>query len=148
MAKTSLPTNKLAFILLIALGLLCFVLTFFNSSKQGYQLCELLLEVASLIAEHRFQVQWASAVVAPALQGTRSVVLVHRLCCSGACGVFPGQISNPCPLHWLADSLPPVPPCATNIMAPGPIASWQIDGETVETVADFIFGGSKNHCRW
>ena len=31
------------------------------------------------------------------------------------------------------------------IMASGPITSWQIDGETV---ADFIFGGSKNHCRW
>ena len=31
----------------------------------------------------------------------------------------------------------------TNIMASGPIASWQIDGETVETVVDFIFGGSK-----
>ena len=29
------------------------------------------------------------------------------------------------------------------IMAPGPITSWEIDGETVETVADFIFGGSK-----
>ena len=31
----------------------------------------------------------------------------------------------------------------TKIMAPGPITSWQIDGETVETVADFIFLGSK-----
>ena len=31
----------------------------------------------------------------------------------------------------------------TTIMASGPITSWQIDGETVETVADFIFGGSK-----
>ena len=31
----------------------------------------------------------------------------------------------------------------TNIMAPGPITSWQIDGETVETVSDFIFRGSK-----
>ena len=31
----------------------------------------------------------------------------------------------------------------TKIMAPGPITSWQIDGETVETVTDFIFGGSK-----
>ena len=31
----------------------------------------------------------------------------------------------------------------TKIIAPGPITSWQIDGETVETVADFIFGGSK-----
>ena len=34
------------------------------------------------------------------------------------------------------------------IMAPGPITSWQIDGETVETMADFIFGASKNHSRW
>ena len=36
----------------------------------------------------------------------------------------------------------------TKIMASGPITSWQIDGETVETVADFIFLVSKNHCRW
>ena len=36
----------------------------------------------------------------------------------------------------------------TKIMASGPITSWQIDGETVETVTDFILGGSKNHCRW
>ena len=36
----------------------------------------------------------------------------------------------------------------TKIMASGPITSWEIDGETVETVADFIFLGSKNHCRW
>ena len=34
------------------------------------------------------------------------------------------------------------------IMASGPIISWQIGGETVETVSDFILGGSKNHCRW
>ena len=34
------------------------------------------------------------------------------------------------------------------IMASGPITSWQIDGETVETVTDFIFGGLQNHCRW
>ena len=35
----------------------------------------------------------------------------------------------------------------TKIMASGPITPWQIDGETVETVADFIFGGIQNHCR-
>ena len=35
----------------------------------------------------------------------------------------------------------------TKIMASGPVTSWQIDGETVEIVADFIFLGSKNHCR-
>ena len=34
------------------------------------------------------------------------------------------------------------------IMASSPITSWEIDGETVETVADFTFLGSKNHCRW
>ena len=36
----------------------------------------------------------------------------------------------------------------TKIMAPGPIASWQIDGEKVETVTDFLFLGSKNYCRY
>ena len=36
----------------------------------------------------------------------------------------------------------------TKIMASGPITSWQIDGERVEIVTDFIFEGSKNHCRW
>ena len=41
----------------------------------------------------------------------------------------------------------------TNSMASGPITSWQIDGETVETVTDFIFWGSKitadgDCCRW
>ena len=34
----------------------------------------------------------------------------------------------------------------TKIMASGPITSWQIDGETVEIVTDFIFGGLQNHC--
>ena len=33
------------------------------------------------------------------------------------------------------------------IMASSPITSWHIDGETMETVTDFILGGSKNHCR-
>ena len=36
----------------------------------------------------------------------------------------------------------------TKIMASGPITSWEIDGETVETVSDFILGGLQNHCRW
>ena len=36
----------------------------------------------------------------------------------------------------------------TKIMASCPIASWQIDGETVETVSDFIFWGLQNHCGW
>ena len=33
------------------------------------------------------------------------------------------------------------------IMASGPITSWEIDGETVETLSDFIFWGLQNHCR-
>ena len=36
----------------------------------------------------------------------------------------------------------------TKIMASGPITSWEIDGETVGTVSEFIFGGLQNHCRW
>ena len=36
----------------------------------------------------------------------------------------------------------------TKIMAFGPITSWEIEGERVETVSDFILGGLQNHCRW
>ena len=36
----------------------------------------------------------------------------------------------------------------TKIMSSGPINSWQIDGEIVETVTEFIFGGLQNHCIW
>ena len=36
----------------------------------------------------------------------------------------------------------------TKIMASGPITSWQIDGEAMETVTDIIFFGLQNHCRW
>ena len=36
----------------------------------------------------------------------------------------------------------------TKILASGPITSWEIDGETVETVADFYFSGFQNHFRW
>ena len=36
----------------------------------------------------------------------------------------------------------------TKIMASGPITSWEVDGETGETVSDFYFGGLHNRCRW
>ena len=36
----------------------------------------------------------------------------------------------------------------TKIMASGRITSWHIDGETMETVSNFILGGLKNHCKW
>ena len=47
---------------------------------------------------------WASVVVAHRLYSAGSVVVVHGLSCSVACGIFPDQGSNPCPLHWQADS--------------------------------------------
>ena len=47
-----------------------------------------------------------SVVVALRLESTGLVLMIHRLCCSAACGIFPGQGSNPCLLHWQADSLP------------------------------------------
>ena len=68
----------------------------------------------------------ASAVVARGLsscgsraQSTGSVVVAHGLSCSAACEIFPGQGSNPYPLHWQADSQPlhhqgsPPPPFLT-----------------------------------
>ena len=36
----------------------------------------------------------------------------------------------------------------TKIKVSSPITSWQIDGEIMEAVTDFIFGGLQNHCRW
>ena len=52
----------------------------------------LLIAVASLVAEYGLLGAWASVVVAQGLS------------CSAACGIFPDQGSNPCPLHWQADS--------------------------------------------
>ena len=53
----------------------------------------LLAAVAPVVVEHRLYGAHASVVEA------------HRLSCSSACGIFPGQGSNPCPLHWQADCL-------------------------------------------
>ena len=48
----------------------------------------------------------APAVVALGLQSAGSAVMAHGLSCSTACGIPPDQGSNPCPLHWQADSQP------------------------------------------
>ena len=65
----------------------------------------------SLVVEHGLQVcglqqlwHMGSVVVAHGLQSTGSVVVAHGLSCSVACGIFLDQGSNPCPLHWQADS--------------------------------------------
>ena len=71
----------------------------------------LLIVVASLVVEHGLQARglqklWCadSVVVARGPQSTGSVVVAHGLSCSAACGIFPDQGSNPCPLHWQVDS--------------------------------------------
>ena len=46
----------------------------------------------------------AASVAEPGLQSAGSVVVVDRLSCPVACEIFPDQGSNPCPLHWQADT--------------------------------------------
>ena len=81
--------------------------TFSSSCKQrvlssgGMQL---LIVVASLVAEHRLQGMPASVVVIHGLQSTGSIAVVHGLSCTMACGIFPDQGSNQCPLHCKVDS--------------------------------------------
>ena len=77
----------------------------------GFSLWGLLIVVSSLVEEHglqacRLQQLWhaGSVVVAHGLQSTGSVVVAHGLSCSAACGIFPDQGSNPCPLRWQVDS--------------------------------------------
>ena len=97
-----------------ALGLRCCVWAFSSCSKRG------LL----FVAVRGFSLQWllllqsmgsrhasfsscgvrASVVVARGLWSTGLVVVVHGLCCSTACGIFPDQGLNLLPLHWQADS--------------------------------------------
>ena len=103
------------FILFLAvLGLCCCTQAFSSCGERGLLFIAvrgLLIAVASLVMKHRFQVRglqqlWhaGSVVVACGLQSAGSVVGVHRLSCSAACGIFLDQDLNPCPLYWQADS--------------------------------------------
>ena len=72
-----------------------------------------LTAAAPPIAEHGLQAHglqqlWhlGSVVVAHRLQSAGSAVAAHEPSCSAACGIPPDQGSNPCPLHWQADSQP------------------------------------------
>ena len=101
---------------LAALCLCCCMQAFSSCGEQGLlfvAVSKLLIEVASLVVEHGLQARglqqlWhmGSVVVAHGLQSAGSVVVAHGLSCSAACGIFPDQGSNPCPLHWQADSQP------------------------------------------
>ena len=95
------------FFFLAALGLRCCVQAFSSCGKRGLLFAEvrgLLITVASLVAGARALGERASVVVARGLQSAGSVIVVHGLSCSAARGIFPDQGSNPCPLHWQADS--------------------------------------------
>ena len=77
-----------------------------------FVVCQLLIAVASRVVGHRLYSLQASTVVAHGslsaacgLWSNGSIVVVHRLSCSTACGIFLDQGSNPCLLHWQADSL-------------------------------------------
>ena len=85
------------FLILAVLGLCCCVWAFSSCGEWGLLFVAvrgLLIAVASLVAEHGLSARRLLVVVA------------HRLGCSGACGIFPDQGSNPCPLHQQADSQP------------------------------------------
>ena len=60
------------------------------------------------VGSRAYRLQWhrGSVVAAPRLQSTGSIVVVHRLSCSAACGIFPDEGLNLCLLHWQVDSLP------------------------------------------
>ena len=80
-----------------ALGLRCCAQAFSSCGEQGLLFVAvhgLLITVASLVAEHGLQVRGFQQ-----LWHVGSVVVAHRLCCSVACGIFPDQGSNQCPLH-------------------------------------------------
>ena len=99
-----------------ALGLHCCTGLSLDAANEG----------SSLVAECGLSLQWllplrstgseahgrqqsqpaGSAVAAPRLWSTDSVVVAHGLCCSVACPIFPDQGLNPCLLHWQAGSLP------------------------------------------
>ena len=82
----------------------------------GYSLAAVLgflTAAACLAAEHGLQCVQASAAVRQGLsswvlwfQNRGSIVMVHGLSYSAACGIFLPQVSNPCLLHWQEDSLP------------------------------------------
>ena len=66
---------------------------------------QLLIAVASLVSERvTFLQAWTSVVVARGLLSTSSIVVVHGLSCSSACGILLYQGSNPCPLDSQVDS--------------------------------------------
>ena len=106
---TTLKRNKFIYLFLAASGLRCCVWAFSSCGKWGLLFVAVrgLLTVVASHCRARALGVWASLAVARRLQQlwrTGSVVVARRLNCSAARGIFPDQGSNPCPLHWQADS--------------------------------------------
>ena len=89
------------------LGLRCCMRDFSSCDKRGLLFVavrRLLIAVASLCCGARALGSQASVVVTRRPQSAASIVVAHGLSCSVACGIFPDQGLNPCPLRWQADS--------------------------------------------
>ena len=107
---------KNIYLFLAALGLCWWAWAYSSGGKWGLLFVavhRLLIAVPSLVVEHRLQASRASVVaihrlgvVAHGLQSWGSVLKVQGLSCSVECGIFSDQESNPCLLHWQADSYP------------------------------------------
>ena len=105
--------NLFIYLFLAALGLCCCVRTFSSCGERGLLfvvVCGLLIEVASHCGAWSLGTR-ASVVAERGLNSCGSRTLERRLSscgawlsCSAACGIFPDQGSNSCPLHWQADS--------------------------------------------
>ena len=107
--------KNLFFFFLAVLGLRCCVKAFPSCGEQGLLFVAvhgLLIAVASLVVDHRLQARGLQQLqhAGPRVRGLQQLwrmgsgVVVHRLSCSVACGIFPDQGLNLCPLHWLVDS--------------------------------------------
>ena len=86
--------NLFIYLFMAVLGLRCCARAFSSCGKWGL----LFIAVRGLL------IVVASRCRARALCAQASVVVAHGLSCSAACGIFPDQDLNPCPLHWQADS--------------------------------------------
>ena len=88
--------KNIFFLFLAMLGLCCFLGFSLVSVSRGY----------AMVAVHRPLIVVASLVEHEPQGARASVVVAHVLSCFKACGILPDQESNPCPLHWQADSPP------------------------------------------
>ena len=115
----------------------CFFFFFFNfylfMAVLGLRFCARAFSIAASGGHSSSRCMGLSLSQPPLLQSTGSrragsVVVAHGPSCSAACGIFPDQGSNPCPLHWQADSQPLHPQGSPHHLlfyfGRGPAKSW------------------------